>query len=217
MKKSLLCCFTIICAIAIVTKAFAASDGLVVNKDYTLLTTPVTKTIEPKGVINVKEFFNFACIHCKDVEPLVEQSLGTNKTIDLEKIQTVWGSDPNMVGFAKLNATLSELKLNKLYSPAFTATFANQNLNDPDVLKRFLKQNSLTAVQITQFMNTYNSFTISAKVGQYQDMLTTYNITGTPTFIIADKYVANPAQPAQLIKVVNALIKKAQVEQSSKK
>jgi len=216
MKKYILLSLVMISGIFLAVPAFAAGDGLTLNKDYTILAAPVTKTPEPKGVVNVKEFFNFACIHCKDVDPLVEQTFAKDKGVDLEKIQTVWGTDPNMVGFAKLNATIRALKLNQLYTPAFIATFANQNLNDPAVLQAFLKQNGLTPAQINRFMSTYNSFTISAKAGEYRDMLTTYNITGTPTFIIADKYVANPAQPPQLMKVVNALIKKARADSRGK-
>lgn len=218
----------ILLVLALVSSAFAATKPMVntsddagsavitLNKDYTVLAVPVTKTVEPKGVINVKEFFNFACIHCKDIDPLVEKTFVADKNIDLEKIQTVWGTDANVAGFAKLNATIRALQLNKLYTPAFTAIFANQNLNDPTVLKSFLQQNGLTAAQITQFMSTYNSFTISTKPGEYRDMTTNYNITGTPTFIIADKYVANPAQPARLMQVVNALIKKARAESHGK-
>jgi protein dithiol oxidoreductase (disulfide-forming) len=204
----------------LISVTYAASTPqvqLVEGKDYTILNAPVQKTITPKGKVNVKEFFSFACIHCKDVEPLVEQAIVPNKSVDLNKIQTVWGDDKDspLVGYAKLSATIQALNLQQLNIPAFNAIFANQNLNDPKTLKTFLGQN-LKPADVDKFMATYNSFSISGKVGEYKNMTAGYNITGTPTFIIADKYVASPALPPRLIVVVQALINKAQQEQGKK-
>lgn len=183
------------------------SKPIVEGVDYTILSTPVPATGEPKGKVNVKEFFSFSCIHCKDIDPMVENTLVPNKKVDLDKIQVVW--DANTSNFAKLNATIVLMKLNKLYTPAFNAVFSRQDLNDPKVLKSFLLANGLTDDQANKFIATYNSFTVSSKVSEYKTMSTTYNITGTPTFIVADKYVASPALPDKLIDVVQQLVVKA--------
>ncbi|MCC2625110.1 MAG: disulfide bond formation protein DsbA [Burkholderiales bacterium] len=186
--------------------------SLVEGKDYTILNVAVTKTPEPKDKINVKEFFSYTCIHCKEVEPLVEKSIVSNKNLDFNKIQVVWSDQAEIAGFAKLSATITELKLSKLNAPIFEAIFGNTNLNDPETLKKFLLKNGLTSKEIDNFMATYNSFAIAGKVGEYKNLTKGYNISGTPTFIIADKYVANPALPERLITVVNALINKAKQE-----
>lgn len=197
--------------------AAASQIQLTEGKDYTLLNAPVQKTVEPKGKVNVKEFFNYACIHCKDIEPLVEQSLINDKTVDLNKIHVVWGDQPEIAGFAKLNATIQALSMQQLNVPAFNAIFSGQNLNDQDTLKKFLAQNGLKPADVSKFMTTYNSFTISSKVGEYKNLTTSYNIQGTPMFIVADKYVASPALPPRLIQVVQALIEKAKKESAGKK
>ena len=188
-------------------QAVAAAQPVVEGTDYTVLTTPVQKTPEPKGKVNVKEFFSFTCIHCKDVDPMVEGILIPNKKIDMSKIHVTW--DATTSNYAKLNATLQLMKLNNLYTPAFTATFARQDLNDQTILKAFLSQNGLNADQVNKFMSTYGSFTVNSKVSEYKSQMNTYNITGTPTFIVADTYVVKPAQPERLIEVVLYLVNKA--------
>ncbi|MFN7094766.1 MAG: thiol:disulfide interchange protein DsbA/DsbL [Burkholderiales bacterium] len=198
----------------LVTTAFATTKAPVVKEgiDYTVLSTSLRASSAPKGKVNVKEFFSFTCIHCKDVDPLVEQILIPNKKIDLKKIQVVWEDgqaiDPNLATLAKLNATLQLLGLSKLYTPVFNAIFSQQNLTDTDALQKFLAQNGLTKEQTAKFMQTYNSFMVNTKVGEYKNLTTQYNITGTPTFIVADKYVVKPAQPARLVEVVQALVDK---------
>jgi len=189
---------------------------IVEGKDYTILTTPVQKTAEPKGKVNVKEFFSFTCIHCKDIEPLVDQYLATNKAVDLDKIQVIWGDEVSK-GFAKLNATFEIMGLNKLYVPAFNTIFTRTDLNNSDNLKKFLVDNGLTKAETDKFMATYNSFTVSSKESEYKALTDKYNITGTPTFIVADKYVASPALPEKLIQVVKALVDKALAEQGANK
>ena len=192
-------------------QAIAAPAPIVEGTDYTVL-SGIQPTIEPKGKVNVKEFFSFACIHCKDVEPLVETTIEPDKKVDLNRMQVIWGD--NTIGYAKLNATIQLMKLNKLYTPAFNAVFARQDLNDPKVLKSFLSTNGLNKDQISNFMSTYDSFTVSSKVSEYKTLGTTYNVTGTPTFIVADKYVAKPALPNRLIEVVQQLIVKASNEKT---
>lgn len=174
--------------------------------DYTIATNPVPSTV-PAGKIDIKEFFSFTCIHCKDVEPLVEASITNNKKVSLERIQVPW--DPKTTELAKLNATYQMLNLERLYTPTFNAIFAGQDLTDPKVLTAFLKQNK---VNVKSFMNTYNSFDISTAAGRYKNLMTAYKVEGTPTFVVANKYILKPAQPARIIEVLQYLIKQQKVK-----
>ena len=197
----------------LLTNAFAGTKPIKITegKDYTLLSVPVQKTAEPKGKVNVKEFFMFTCPHCKDVDPFVEKQLFSNKSIDLNKIHVVW-DEKSSPGFAKLNATLELMKLHKLYAPAFAAYEAKQDLNNVDTLKKFLAKNGLKPEEITKFMATYNSFTIVSKVSEYKVLTSKYNITGTPSFIVGDRYVVSPAKPEQSMRVIEALVQKVNSE-----
>ncbi len=199
--------FVVIVGLLFASNIFAASSPVVLGQDYTVITSPVPKSKEPNGKVNVKLFFSFTCIHCKDVEPLMEAKLLPNKAVDLQRIHVAW--DPTTENYAKLNATYVLMNLNKLYGPSFTATFAHQNLNDIATLKSFLKQNGLTVDQINKFMDNYTSFTVSSKVSEYKNLMSVYNIEGTPTFVVADTYMVKPALPDRLIEVVTYLVNKA--------
>ncbi|MBY0378932.1 MAG: thiol:disulfide interchange protein DsbA/DsbL [Burkholderiales bacterium] len=195
-----------------IISVFATSKASIPIKegvDYTVIaTSPITKNAKNQPV-NVKEFFAFACIHCKDLEPLLETYMKTNaKKVNLEKIHAVWGEDPTMQGLAKLNATLQMLKLNQLYQPVFNAIFARQNLTDRIVLKSFLATNKLKPADIDKFFAVYDSFDVNAMVGKYKTMTLNpvYGINGTPTIIVADKYILKPAQAPRLIEVINTLV-----------
>lgn len=187
-----------------------AATPVVEGTDYKILNKMVVKKTEPKGKVNVKEFFSFLCTHCKDIEPLVASKLMPDKTIDLDRIHVAW--NPSITGYAKLNATLQIMNLDKLYTPVFNATFSQHDLNDPIQLKDFLTQNGLSQKETNKFMSTYNSFTVNSKVSEYKLQMDAYDITGTPTFIVDDKYVVNPALPPRTIEVVKYLVKKSASE-----
>ena len=187
-----------------------SASPIVQGTDYTILNKVVAKKVEPKGKVNVKVFFSFVCIHCKEVERLVASKLLANKAVDLDKIHVVW--NPPTESYAKLNATILIMKLDKLYTPAFTAIFSQEDLNNPVQLKRFLSQNRLSQAQIAKFMSNYNSFTVNSKVSEYKTQTEAYDISGTPTFIVGDKYVVSPALPERTMEVTQYLVKKVAAE-----
>lgn len=172
------------------------------------------------GKVNVKEFFSFACYHCKMTEPFVQQSIVNNPKIDFQMIQVNFGGDA-YTGFAKIAATLNNLKSNKaiyaLYPKVFDATFQveksggdvnkfEQNLATEKGLRSFLTTNQISKKDQNTFINVFNSFSINAKTQEFTNLTSKYNITGTPTFIVADKYMVSPAQPERLVYVVNQLV-----------
>ncbi len=195
-----------------------ASGSITIKEgvDYTLLnnlTVPVTQN-QNSSKVEVKEFFSFTCIHCKELEPLVETSLLKHQSINFNKIHVVW--DDSSASLGRLNATLQELKLNNLYIPFFTAVFAQQDISNLNSITKILQTNHFNKQQIDNFVNVYNSFSINAKVNEYKEFTKNYNIMATPTFIVGDYYVVKPATPDRLIKVVLELVKKYQTLKTTK-
>lgn len=176
--------------------------------DYTVISGVSSKT-KVKAPVVVQEFFSFQCIHCKDLEPLIDKYVANNsKKVKLEKIHVVWNDDPNTKNFAKLCATLQKLGLNKLFVPVFDAIFNRQNLANPVILKTFLANNKLKKEQIDNFFKVYNDFEVDTIVRNYKTMTLNplYNLSGTPTIIVGGKYMVMPAQPAKLVEVTAALV-----------
>ena len=195
--------------------ANAASIAIKENIDYTKISA-VSKPLDTiPGKVNVTEFFSFSCIHCSILEPSLSTWYTGNKKINLQRIQVVWES--YNTGYAKINATAQLLKLNsKFIQNVFNATINDRaNLEDPAQLKKFLKDNQ-ALVDSKKFMATYNSFAISTKPQEYAQYTQAYNITGTPSFIVGNKYLTKPAQAEKLIQVLQALVDKVNQEQKNK-
>ena len=209
MKKLL---FTLLSS-AIINSSFAV--GITEGIDYTVISAPAKAIALKPGKVNVSEFFSYACIHCSLLEPILDQWLATTKNVDLNRIQVVWEGHFN--GFAKINATAQLLKLDSNFNQQAFAAVMNQhqNLEDPAQLQTFLNANK-ALVDPSKFMAVYNSFAVSLKPQEYSQYTQSYNISGTPTFIIANKYMTKPAQPPQLIQVIQALVAKVKKEQKIK-
>ncbi len=206
--------FTLLSSI-VVTSAFAKDIQIKQGTDYNLV-SGVTKPLPATpGKVNVTEFYSYACIHCSILEPTLDQWYAGTKNVQLNRIQVVW--ENNFKGYAKINATAQALNLGtKFNQQVFNATMTERkNLEDPTQLQSFLNANK-TIVDPKKFMATYNSFTISTKPQEYAQYTQAYNVTGTPTFIVGNKYVTTPAQPAQLIQVIQALVDKVKTEQKIK-
>ena len=212
MKKTLLA----ILSSAVICHAFADNIAIKQGTDYTVLSGPLSKPLPAKtGKVNVTEFYSYACIHCSILEPTLDKWYAGTKNVDLNRIQVVW--DNNFSGYAKINATAQTLNLGtKFNQQVFNATMTeHKNLEDQAQLQAFLTANK-SIVDPKKFMATYNSFAVSTKPQEYAQYTTAYNITGTPTFIVGNKYVTSPAQPEQLIKVIQALVDKVKKEQKIK-
>lgn len=200
MQKLLLILSGIILALNVFATPIV--DGV----DYTIATNS-TSTISNSQKIDIKEFFSFTCIHCKDIEPLMKTSIMKDKRINLERIQVPWNA--STINLAKINATYQIMGLDRLYTPTFNAVFAGQDLSKPQELTKFLQQNK---VDVTKFMALYNSFTVNSAVGRYKDLMKSYNIEGTPTFVVADKYILKPATPNRVVEVLQYLINQQKVK-----
>ena len=206
--------FTLLSSI-VMTSAFAKDIQIKQGTDYTLV-SGVTKPLPATpGKVNVTEFYSYACIHCSILEPTLDKWYAGTKNVQLNRIQVVW--ENNFKGYAKINATAQALNLGtKFNQQVFNATMTQRkNLEDPTQLQSFLEANK-AIVDPKKFMATYNSFTISTKPQEYAQYTQAYNVTGTPTFIVGNKYATTPAQPAQLIQVIQALVDKVKTEQKIK-
>lgn len=182
------------------------ANPVVQGVDYTIATNSPIEMMNSQK-INIKEFFSFTCIHCKDIEPLMETSILTDKRVNLERIQVPWNA--STINLGKINATYQIMGLNRLYTPTFNAIFAGQDLSKPQELTKFLQQNK---VDVAKFMTLYNSFTVNSAIGRYKNLMKVYNVEGTPTFIVADKYILKPATPNRAVEVLQYLINQQKVK-----
>jgi protein dithiol oxidoreductase (disulfide-forming) len=176
------------------------------NSDYTII-SPRHPVPQKSHKIKVLEFFSYQCVHCAALEPSLAKWIALHKEIEFIPIQVVWGD--YFRNYAKINATSTLLGLQSDFTQqVFAATMAGANLEDMQELKKFLQNNSKLVDQ-QNFINTYNSFTLTLIPAQYAQYTIDYAITGTPSFVVADKYLTLPAPPPRLLIVLDALVAKA--------
>ncbi|RQO66759.1 disulfide bond formation protein DsbA [Aquitalea sp. FJL05] len=191
----------------------AASAASELGKDYMLMSKP-QPVANPKKV-EVIEFFSYTCIHCFHLDPLISAWEKKKPSyVDYRREQIVWQKP--MEGFARLFATLNVTgSMEKLNSPVFDAVMQKKiNLADPAILSDWLKKQP--GVNVSKFMQTYNSFGINSQVARASQITRAYNIEGTPTIVVNGKYALAPATPERLIEVMNDVIAKAKAESNIK-
>ncbi len=192
----------------------AATLEIKENIDYTKVNAVSKPLPSTPNKVTVTEFFSYACIHCSLLEPSLIKWYANSKNVVLQRIQVVW--ETNFSGYAKINATAQLLNLSPAFiQKVFDATLKDKIiLEDQSKLKKFLDNQKL--VDPKKFMATYNSFTVNSKPQEYAQYTAAFNITGTPTFVIGNKYLTKPAQPKRLIQVIQALVIKVKKEQNIK-
>lgn len=181
-----------------------AHAALVEGRDYTVLAKP--QPTVAAGKVEVIEFFSYACIHCYNLDPALEawrKKLPAN--VEFRREQIVWNKP--MEGLARLYATFNATKtLEKLHQPAFEAVMKKSiNLAEEDKLRQWLPSQGVNA---GSFMQTYKSFGVNAQVARASKMTRDYAVQGTPAIVVGGKYMAQPAEPARLLQVVNELVAK---------
>lgn len=179
--------------------------AITLGKDYVVLAQP-QPVADPKKV-EVIEFFSYTCIHCFHLEPLISAwEKKRPADVSFRREQIVWGKQ--MEGYARLFSTLQTTGLSsRLHQPVFDAVMQKKiNLGEPNALTGWIKQQP--GVDVTKFMQTYNSFGTNAQVARASKLTRDYAVEGTPSIVVNGKYALTPAEPPRLIQVLNELVAK---------
>lgn len=178
--------------------AFAAAE---LGKDYTLLSPPQpTETRK----IEVLEFFFYGCPHCYRVHPLLSEWEKTMpKDVELTFVPTVFRDswEPMARTFYALQSMGQREQLHDALYRAWNED--NIDLSDEAKIAAFLARHGVDAAK---FSAAYNSFTVQSQVTRAEQMIRSYRINGTPTFVVDGKYVIEGMQPADLIRALKEVI-----------
>lgn len=186
------------------TTAFAESQ---LGKDY-LLMNPTQPTSNQK--IEVLEFFFYECSHCFHLHPfLVEWEKTMPKDVQIQYVPTIFRSstEPLARTFYALEG-LGQLK--QVDDAIYQAIHVQQSeLFDLSSISKLVTK---YGVAKDKFEAAYNSFSVNSKVNQAKQMIRTYKIQGTPTLIVAGKYVITQQQPQDVPRILNDVIAKVRQE-----
>jgi thiol:disulfide interchange protein DsbA len=83
------------------------------------------------------------------------------------------------------------------------------SLFDLESIGTFVAKNG---VDRTKFAAAYNSFGVENKINQAKQMIRSYKIQGTPTLVVAGKYLITGQQPQDVPRILNDVIAKVRQE-----
>jgi thiol:disulfide interchange protein DsbA len=200
--KQIFAVLLLLCA----TAAFA--DAPVAGKDYTLVNP--SQPTQSGNKIEVLEFFFYGCIHCYHLDPYIsswEKTLPAD--VSFTYIPAVFNAtwEVSARTFYALEALGAS---EKLHDPLFNAWNGGLELLDQDSNADFVAR---YGVDRSKFNAAYNSFSVQSAVMRAKQLGQTYGIRGTPTLIVNGKYLITGLQPADTMRVLDALIDKVRSEQ----
>lgn len=186
------------------------------SKDYTLV-KPAQPT-EGGNKIEVLEFFQYTCPHCATYDPVLQ---GWRKTLpaDVEYRRNPIAWNDQTLPHVKIYYTLEALKkTDELHAKVFRAIQADRRpLLKPDEIADFMGANGIDR---KQWLDTYNSFTVSTRASRAGQVWKAYKVDGTPAVAIDGKFMTAPSMVGSRegsLPVMDHLIQRARAERGGKK
>lgn len=161
----------------------------ILDKEYKLINPP--QKTETGKKIEVIEFFSYACPHCADFEPLMQDWLKRKpKDVDYRAVPMVFRE--NWKPLAKLYFTLELMGVvDKYHMKVYDAIHkqSQQLFSDQAITDWVLKQ----GIDKAKFEQVYNSFGVDAKVQRAAAMGRAYGVQFTPSIAVNGKYWTGPS------------------------
>jgi len=156
--------------------------------DYEILPTP--QPTYGEGKIEVAEVFSYACIHCAQFQPVVDVWLKKlPKDVRYEYVpavfQKVWEN------FARAFFAAKALGVQeRTHDAIFKAVHIDHTVKEPSP-EGIADWYATQGVDRAKFLDTMNSFGVTAMVNRAKQFAMRTGIDGTPTMIVAGKYKVN--------------------------
>jgi thiol:disulfide interchange protein DsbA len=167
--------------------AVVAAEGEAPKEGVNYERLPVAvETRDPKKV-EVVEVFSYACIHCKNFQPLITAwHARAPAYVDFYQLPAAF--DPTWAKLAQAFYTAEALGVtDKVHDLIFSGIHDRRvNLSDPAELAVLFKD--AAGVEPEQFNKVFNSFSVRSRVQQADAKTRAYRVTGTPTLIVDGQF-----------------------------
>lgn len=167
------------------------------------------------NAVEVLEFFWYGCPACNAVEPYLERWRKTLPSDVVYRRIPVAFDAPRMP-HSRLYYTLEAIKrVDDLHPRVFTAYHKDKRrLLDPNEIADFM---AAQGVDRKTWLDNYNSFTVSTRTNQADQIWKAYRIDGTPSVAVDGKWLTSPADAGgleQFMATLNFLVERARRERS---
>jgi thiol:disulfide interchange protein DsbA len=189
--------------------AFATAE---LGRDYKLLNPPQPTNSKK---IEVLEFFFYGCTHCFHLHtPLSAWEKTKPKDVVLTFVPTIFRD--SMEPMARTMYALESMgQFEKLHDALYRAwNVDNKELYDEASIGDFVAKHG---VDRAKFSAAYNSFSMQSKVERARQMIRSYGINGTPTLVVAGRYVITGLQPDDTVRVLKEVVAMARQGRTGKK
>lgn len=173
--------------------------------NYTVLKPE--QPVNAPGKVEVLEFFWYGCIHCYNLQPVLEPWLRTlAPDVQYRRIPAIfnarWAHDAGV--FHSLEAMGV---LDKLHRPLFDAIHVERlRTDDAKALNDWLQKHG---VDVKRFEEVIKSFGVQSRVRQSQQLTLAYRIDGTPAMAVHGRYTVSVNQGGSqigMLKIVDHLV-----------
>jgi len=192
-----------------------AQAELVVGRDYVAI-EPAQLTDNP-AKIEVIEFFSYACPHCNDLSPHINQWAGKLPSDVVFKRVAVGFNSPFYQTMARLYYTLEALgELHRLDAAVFSAIHEKGlKLVDEKSIAEWV---TAQGVDAKKFSDAYNSFSVATKTKRADQIAQASKITGVPALAIDGRYLVTGREVkthTDLLALADKVIDKRRAERNS--
>jgi len=187
------------------------------GKDYAPLEPAVP--VQTGAKIEVVELFSYGCSHCHEFEPkLTAWARNLPGDVALRRIPVAFGR-PAWESLARTYFALDALDATgKLHGKVFDALHGERiNLADKDVLSQWIGRQGIDA---KQFMDTWNSFGVNAKMQRLNQVAMSYRVDGVPALVVDGRYRVSGTLSGSfegMLKTTDELIALARSQRGAKK
>jgi len=203
----------VLSALGVVFAALAFMSAAHAQKgDSRFVAIDPPQATETPGKIEVLEFFQYGCPHCRAMEPLIEAWLKKQPDdVQLRRIPVAFNAA--MAPWQHLYYTLEGLDRLDLQQAVFDTVQTERNpLNTKE---RVLEWAAKQGLDKNKFAAMYDSFGVSTKVNRAAQLIKAYKLESVPTLVVDGRYMTSPALAngyPQSLEVVDTLIQKVQGE-----
>jgi protein-disulfide isomerase len=150
---------------------------------------PRDPSVGPKDAkVTVVEFFDYRCPHCKDAAPDVLNLIRTHPDVRFVfKEMPIFGPQSQAAAAAALAANAQGK-----YLPVYAGLMTDHAV-DADSIKQILTQNGLDPARVEAAAADPK---IAAQIADVARLAQNLGVTGTPGFLVNDRYVAGADIPA---------------------
>jgi thiol:disulfide interchange protein DsbA len=182
------------------------------GKDYQLIShSQIIPPSSPETVVEVTEFFSYACPACYHFEPILEKWLAKKPAyVKFERIPITF--EPTWRSLARAFYIAKMLGVEKQLTPAiFKAIHVDrENLSDPKLQEAFFIKQGVTQQEFESMANF--SPGINAQLLRSDTLMQDDKILAAPTLVIENRYKVDPSlvggDPTRFLQVTDYLIAK---------